>query len=376
MPQGPLSRYRDHVQSGEFYHDPIQELAAQKLADLFDALKNYTPLTGAKGWRARFGLGKRVVPPTPPRGIYMYGDVGRGKSMLMDLFYDSALVEKKRRVHFHDFMQDVHARLHAFRHSKDRDEADPIPPIARDLAEEAWLLCFDEFQVTDITDAMILGRLFEHLFERGVVVVATSNRIPDDLYKNGLQRQNFLPFIEMIKAKLDLLELNSPNDYRMRSLTGAEVFFIGLGPETRAAMDRLFTRLTEGARVAAGELSVKGRILEVPQMGAGVARFRFEQLCNRPLGPGDFIAIAARFHTLVIDDIPALGPEKRDQAKRFATLIDSMYEHKTNLVASYEVAPEELYPAGDYSFEFERTVSRLTEMKTEAFWGLAHVASS
>jgi cell division protein ZapE len=375
MPDSPLSIYRERVKAGELTRDQIQELAAEKLSSLFYALKKYEPQTGKQGWRERFGLGKRTVPPTPPQGIYMFGDVGRGKSMMMDLFYDAVPVEKKRRVHFHDFMQDVQARLHSFRQTKTKDESDPIPPIASDLAEEAWLLCFDEFQVTDITDAMILGRLFEQLFAKGVVVVATSNRIPDDLYKDGLQRQNFLPFIDMIKEKLDVYELNSPTDYRLRALTGAEVYFIGTAEERKADVDSIFAKLTEGATVAADKIKIKGREIEVPQTGAGVARFTFEELCARPLGPGDFIKLAGTYHTLVIDGIPTLSPENRDQAKRFVTLIDAMYEHKTNLVASFAAEPIELYPEGDYAFEFQRTVSRLIEMRTEEFWGWAHIGA-
>ncbi|MDP2699476.1 cell division protein ZapE [Thalassospira sp.] len=373
MTDGPLERYRTKIASGELAHDPMQELCAEKLQSLFNALRDYRPHTGATGWRARFGLTRRREEPQPPQGLYIYGEVGRGKSMLMDLFFDTVPVAEKRRVHFHDFMQDVHDRLHRFRTSKTDDDSDPIPPIAHDLAAAAWLLCFDEMQVTDITDAMILGRLFEHLFDKGVVIVTTSNRMPDDLYKNGLQRQNFLPFIDMIKQKLDVLELASPTDYRMRNLTASDVFVWPADANTPAKIDRLFATLTEGARVSADSLTVKGRKIAISAAGAGVARFTFEELCTRPLGPGDYIALATHFHTIVIDLIPKMPDSRRDWAKRFGTLIDAMYEHKTKLVCAMETPPGDLYTDGDYAFEFQRTVSRLTEMRSQEYLDLTHL---
>lgn len=374
MTDGPLSRYRAKITNGELSHDPMQELCAEKLQSLKNALAHYEPATGTGGWRERFGLTRRRDEPTPPLGLYIYGEVGRGKSMLMDLFYETIDIENKRRVHFHDFMQDVHERMHRFRQTKKKDDADPIPPIAKDLADNAWLLCFDEMQVTDITDAMILGRLFEHLFEQGVVIVTTSNRVPDDLYKDGLQRQNFLPFIDMIKRKLDVLELASPTDYRMRNLTAADVYLYPTARDKAVAkIDAMFATLTEGARVSPDSLTVKGRKIEISAAGAGVAKFSFDELCTRPLGPGDYIALATHFHTIVIDYIPKLPDSRRDWAKRFGTLIDAMYEHKTKLICAIECDPNEIYTDGDYSFEFQRTVSRLTEMRSQEYLNMAHL---
>lgn len=373
MTEGPLSRYRTKIANGDLAHDPMQELCAEKLQSLFNALSDYRPNNGKGTWRERFGLTKRRNDPEPPQGLYIYGEVGRGKSMLMDLFYETVPVEKKRRVHFHDFMQDVQARLHKFRQTRKDDESDPIPPIAKDLADQAWLLCFDEMQVTDITDAMILGRLFEKLFDLGVVIVTTSNRHPDDLYKNGLQRQNFLPFIDMIKEKLDVLELASRTDYRMRHLTASDVFVYPADENTPARIDEMFATVTEGARVAPDSLRIKGRDIKISAAGAGVARFSFEELCTRPLGPGDYIAIATHFHTIVIDLIPQMPASRRDWAKRFGTLIDAMYEHKTNLICAMETVPDDLYTDGDYSFEFQRTVSRLTEMRSQEYLDLPHL---
>ena len=373
MTDGPLSRYRAKITKGELSHDPMQELCAEKLQSLFKALNHYEPQTGSGGWRERFGLTRRREEPEPPQGLYIYGEVGRGKSMLMDLFYETVAVDRKRRVHFHDFMQDVHDRMHRFRKTKSKDDADPIPPIARDLANDAWLLCFDEMQVTDITDAMILGRLFEQLFDHGVVIVTTSNRMPDDLYKDGLQRQNFLPFIDMIKQKLDVLELASPTDYRMRNLTAADVFVFPAGHDAKTTIDEMFATVTEGARVAPDSLTNKGRTIEISAAGAGVARFTFDELCTKPLGPGDYIAIATHFHTIVIDLIPKLPDSRRDWAKRFGTLIDAMYEHKTKLICAIECDPSEIYTDGDYSFEFQRTVSRLTEMRSQEYLDMPHL---
>ncbi|RCK43322.1 ATPase [Thalassospira profundimaris] len=370
---GPLPRYRKKIANGELSHDAMQELCAEKLQSLFNALSDYRPNNGKGTWFERFGLAKRRNDPEPPQGLYIYGEVGRGKSMLMDLFYETVPVEHKRRVHFHDFMQDVHDRLHKFRKTRSDSDSDPIPPIAKDLAKQAWLLCFDEMQITDITDAMIVGRLFEQLFDQGVVVVTTSNRVPDDLYKDGLQRQNFLPFIDIIKDKLDVLELASRTDYRMRHLTAADVFVYPADDKTPARIDELFAKVTEGARVEASSLRVKGRDIAIRAAGAGVARFSFEELCTRPLGPGDYIALATHFHTIVIDLIPQMPPSRRDWAKRFNTLIDAMYEHKTNLICAMETSPEDLYPDGDFSFEFQRTVSRLTEMRSQEYLDQPHL---
>lgn len=371
MPDGPLTRYRAQIAAGALTYDTMQELAVEKLASLHHALADYRPETGSGGWRARFGLARRRLPPQPPQGLYLFGEVGRGKSMLMDLFFSAAPVQRKRRVHFHDFMQDVHNRLHGLRSDRAAAQSDPIPPVAAALAEEAWLLCFDELQVTDITDAMILGRLFEQLFARGVVVVCTSNRPPGDLYKDGLQRQNFLPFIDMIQEKLDVLELASATDYRLRRLQDGAVFHFGA--DQNAALQDAFAGLTEGAKVGPDHLVIKGREVHIPLAGAGVARFSFEDLCTRPLGPGDYIALAVHFHTLVLSDIPRIPAAKRDWAKRFVTLIDALYEHRVNLVAGFAAPLDTLYPDGDYAFEFKRCISRLVEMKSREYLALPHL---
>jgi|TARA_R110001583_G_scaffold184213_3_gene343366 cell division protein ZapE len=373
MSDGPLARYRKKIADGDLAYDAMQELCAEKLQSLFNAVRDYRPNNGKGTWYERFGLTKRRNDPEPPQGLYIYGEVGRGKSMLMDLFYETAPVEHKRRVHFHDFMQDVHEWLHKFRKTRTSEDSDPIPPLARDLADQAWLLCFDEMQITDITDAMIVGRLFEKLFDHGVVVVTTSNRVPDDLYKDGLQRQNFLPFINMIKEKLDILELASRTDYRMRNLTAADVFVYPADDNSPARIDELFAKVTEGARVDASSLRVKGRDIAIRAAGAGVARFSFEELCTRPLGPGDYIALATHFHTIVIDLIPQIDRSRSDWAKRFNTLIDAMYEHKTNLICAMATNPEHLYTSGDFSFEFQRTVSRLTEMRSQEYLDQPHL---
>ncbi len=296
----------------------------------------------------------------------MWGGVGRGKSMLMDLFHETAPVTS-RRVHFHEFMGRVHDRLGKARAR--RDVSDPIPPVAKAFASEAKLLCFDEFQVTQIADAMILSRLFEHMFERGVCVVATSNRHPDDLYKDGLNRHLFLPFIDLLKDKCDVFELASERDYRLERLTEAPVWYVG---EASAALDHTFDRLTLGAVPHGCELTVQGRKVPVERQAAGVARFTFEELCMRPLGPQDYLTIAATFHTVVLDGIPKLTPANRDEAARFVTLIDALYEAKVKLVASAAAEPDDLYPDGKGSFEFRRTASRLHEMRSAEYMSEEH----
>ena len=289
--------------------------------------------------------------------------------MLLDLLFETAPVAKKRRVHFHEFMQARHAFLREAR-ARGAGQDDLIAEAARAVAEEARLLCFDELQVTDIADAMILGRLFERLFEADVVIVATSNRPPDDLYKNGLNRQLFMPFIGLLKNKLDLVEIAGPQDFRLQQLMAAPVYHAPLGPAAEEAMDRAWRRLTAGAAPQRMTLDVGGRPLLVEREAAGVARFSFEELCARPLGPADYLAIAERFHTVLLENIPRLIPAKREEAARFRVLIDALYEAKVKLVASADAQPHELYPAGDQSFEFERTASRLMEMRSEAYLAL------
>ncbi len=350
----PNQALAEAVDAGRLQPDPVQARAADLLTHLWNNLAE---------WRDRKpGLfGRRAA---SPRGVYLYGGVGTGKSLMMDLFFETAPVAIKRRVHFHQFLQEVQTRITEERAKKDRD---PLPRVAKAIAKEARLLCFDELQVTDVGDAMILGRLFKGLFAEGVVMVATSNRHPDELYKNGLNRQLFEPFIDMIKAQLFLYELDSGRDYRLERLEAAPVYYAPLGTDADAAMDAAFERLTTGAKPRACTLAVKGRLLDVPREAAGVARFSFEDLCDRPLGPGDYLALADRFHTLMIDHIPLLTPDKRDQAKRFVTLIDALYEIKTKLVVSAAAQPDGLYPEGDYAFEFQRTASRLMEMRSHDY---------
>ena len=352
----PLDAYRKRAAQGLIEADPAQERAAERLDTLARALARWRP----DAW---FGGG------APPRGLYLWGPVGRGKSMLMDVFFEAAPVARKRRVHFHEFMLARHAFLRRARENgQERDQL--IQQAAKQVSDEARLLCFDEFQVTDIADAMILGRLFERLFEAGVVVVATSNRPPDDLYKNGLNRQLFTPFIGLIKQKLDVIEISGPKDYRLAHLMAAPVYYAPLGPAAEESMERAWTRLTHGAAPQAVLLDVGGRELRVEREAAGVARFSFEELCARPLGAADYLEIAERFHTVLLENVPRLSPSMREEAARFRTLIDALYEAKVKLIMSADARPDVLYPAGDQSFEFERTASRLMEMQSEAYLAL------
>jgi cell division protein ZapE len=316
-------------------------------------------------------------PAPAPRGIYVYGEVGRGKTFLMDLFFDAVRVERKRRAHFHAFMLDVHQRIHAWRQSRKRGEVlgdDPIAPVAAALAEDALLLCFDEFSVRDIADAMILARLFRALFAAGVVVVATSNVAPEDLYKDGLNRALFLPFLDLLRERMEVVELTARLDYRLQKLKRAPVYYCPDDAEAEAAMDAAFARLTGQARGAARELSLLGRKLDVPQAVDGVARFGFDDLCRRPLGAADFLALAEEFHTLFVDHIPVLAEGERNAAKRFITLVDALYDQKVKLVAAAAAGPDALYPAGSgaEAFEFARTASRLIEMRSLDYLAAPH----
>ncbi len=359
--RGPLALYRGRRREGALKPDPAQELAAEKLQSLWRALADYKPGNGERGWRARLGLARASEPP--PLGLYLYGGVGRGKSMLMDMFFATAPLARKRRVHFYAFMLEVHERIHNRRSEK----GDPIGPVAQAIAEAATLLCFDEFHVTDIADAMILGRLFAALFEAGVVVVATSNRAPDDLYKDGLQRERFLPFIDLFKEKLDILELDGGRDYRLARFAGRRVYHMPADAAAHQALAQAFADLTEGAAGTPLTLLMQGRSIAVPRTAKDVAWLTFEELCAQPLGAADYLALCRRFHTFILEGIPQLGADQRNEAKRFAIFIDTLYEAHGNLIASAAVSPQELYIEGDGSFEFARTVSRLMEMQSDDY---------
>jgi cell division protein ZapE len=370
---GPLARYRAGVAAGRIKPDPAQEAVARRLDRLHFELSGYRPSSVQASWRSLFKLDKhRPV----PRGLYIYGSVGRGKSMVMDLFFAAASVAKKRRVHFHAFMGEVHARLHVLRQTHKNSVSDPLVHVAAEIAEQAWLLCFDEFVVNDIADAMILGRLFEILLNSGVVVVATSNFVPADLYKNGLQRERFEPFIAMIEQRLDVVSLDGPTDYRLMRLAGRPVYFSPLGPQATAELDRAWHDLTDDAEGRPLDIPVLGRTLAVPRFAHGVARFTFADLCVKPLGAPDYLALAARVHTVMIDDVGTLTAAKHNEARRFITLIDTLYEAKTKLLMTMAAPPAKLYPEGTGAFEFTRTVSRLMEMQSADYLAVSAVAEA
>lgn len=352
-----IEGYNRRVAEQEIEPDAAQAALAIRLEELETELAAYRPKNGM--------LAKVFSKPlVPPKGLYIWGLVGRGKTMLMDLFFEETSFEPKRRAHFHEFMADVHDRIGEARKTVD---GDPIPCVAEGIAKEARLLCFDELHVTDIADAMILGRLFEALFAAGTVVVATSNARPSELYKNGLNRQLFLPFISSLEKRLDVVELGAKKDFRLDKLSGETLYFHPIDTAARAALDAHWKRLTGNHPGKPQTLDVKGRKVQVPVASMGVARFQFADLCDQPLGANDYIHIAHAFHTVIIDGIPLLTPDRRDVARRFINLVDALYDGRICLIASAAAEPSALYPKGDGADLFQRTASRLTEMRSEAY---------
>ncbi|HYG48462.1 MAG TPA: cell division protein ZapE [Allosphingosinicella sp.] len=360
-------RYRALIGAGELRPDPDQERAVAVLDRIAGELRTAPRKTS---WARLFGKS-----PPAPRGAYLWGGVGRGKSMLMDLAFEAIPAEPKRRVHFHEFMLEVHERLRA---ERVKEEGDPIPPVARAIAVEARLLAFDEMVINNAADAMILSRLFGQLLENGVTVVTTSNRPPRDLYLGGLNRELFLPFIDLIERELDVVPLNGPTDYRLERLGGFPTWYVPNGPEATRALSDAFFRLTDfsvedRAKVPGEDIMVQGgRVLHVPKSLKGVAVFSFRRLCGEARGAADYLAVARRFHTVILVGIPVMGPDRRNEAARFVTLIDALYEHKVKLLAAADAPPDGLYPAGDGAFEFQRTASRLAEMQSREYLAAGH----
>lgn len=359
-----MMQYERALTSGRLQPDPAQRDAARALDALF------VPLSSAPEKRL-FGLlgGKR----TPASGLYLWGDVGRGKSMLMDMFTSAIQQQKKtRRIHFHAFMLDVHKRLFAFRQIAGGD--DLMPRLIASLVDEVEVLCLDEMQVHDVTDAMLLSRLFAGLLDGGVAVIFTSNRAPRDLYQGGLQRDQFLKFVDLLEARMPIVELRSPHDYRLRQLKAmARTYVYPLGEEADAFLLHGWQEMTHGQPSEPVSLDVQGRVLRLDKHRHGIAWLTFEELCVRPLGSNDYLELAIHCHTLLLQGIPALSPEYRNEAKRFVTLIDALYDHRVKLIATAATAPQDIYPAGDGNFEFHRTVSRLMEMQSESYLALAHL---
>lgn len=364
-----LQRYTHLVEIGAISRDAAQERVARALDRLLDevATKRLAAKSSALGWL----FGKKRDTQAPLKGLYIHGGVGRGKTMLMDMFFELAPVKRKRRVHFNDFMTEVHDRI--AQHRKARKEGstredDPIPPVAQALAEQAWLLCFDEFTVTDIADAMILSRLFSALFAAGVVLVATSNVAPQDLYRDGLNRQLFLPFIAILERHAEVMGLDGDTDYRMAKINRLPVYLTPLSPDTAREMDKVWAAAIGNAEAAPDFITIKSRKVEVPLAAGRAARFSFADLCEKPLAAREYLAIAERYDTIMIEDIPVLDPTLRNATKRLILLVDTLYDRKARVIVSAETSPDKLYagrPGTTEAFEFDRTVSRLMEMQSK-----------
>ncbi len=365
--------YQSLISSGAIEPDAAQEEVAEAFAGLEQRLARYKPLR-KQGLLGRLFADKDDV---PPRGLYVHGDVGRGKTMLMDLFFQHSEVEHKRRAHFHEFMAEVHERIYGFRQNIARGEiadGDVIALTAASIFDQVWLLCFDEFHVTDIADAMILGRLFARLFDLGTVVVATSNVAPDELYKGGLNRALFLPFIAQISEHMEVLRLDARTDFRLEKLAGVKMWLVPAGREADASLDSAWIKMTGNAPCRPRDISIKGRVLHVPCSAHGVARFSFADICEKPLAASDYLRLARDYHTLMIDRIPVMDYAMRNAARRFITLIDTLYDNGVKLMASAEADPLSLYVAsdGNEANEFKRTSSRLIEMSSESYLALPH----
>lgn len=376
MTHGPLPAYRARVTAGELAPDTAQEAAAMRLHALWETLRGYDPPAPGPVAKPRllgrlFGSRPPAAPATP-KGLYLVGQVGRGKSMLMDLFFAEAEVPRRRRIHFHRFIQEAHARFHA--HKREHPEIDdPIPPLADRIAAEAALLCFDEFQVHDIADAMILGRLFQALFDRGVVTVATSNTAPDDLFRGQPGRDAFLPFIAILNRHVDVHLLDSARDFRRQRDRAFATWHVPADARADMALDEVFRAMGGGERPRPVDLTVMGRTLRVPLAAGKVARFDFEALCGTALGAGDYLAIAERFHTVVLDAVPRLSPDNFDKARRFIVLVDTLYDQRVKLYASAAAMPDQLYMRGENAAMFERTASRLEEMRSQDYLDSEHL---
>jgi cell division protein ZapE len=378
MASSVTAQYAAGIAAGQVESDDAQRAVVATMARLEAQLVEYrlARKSSPLGWL----FASRASTQPRVKGLYIYGDVGRGKTMLMDMFFETSPVERKRRAHFHEFMLDVHERIFAFRQQMkagERADEDPIKHVAEELAAQAWLLCFDEFHVTDIADAMILGRLFTQLFALGIVMVATSNVPPDDLYKDGLNRALFVPFIDILKEQMDVVRLDARTDFRLEKLAGLPVWYVPDDAAADAALDDAWRRLASGHRGDAQDLALKGRSVHVPRAFMGVARFSFHDLCEAPLAAADYLRIAREYHTVILDHVPAMTYDNRNAAKRFIILIDTLYDLNVKLIASAAAEPDALYCAdeGFEAQEFKRTASRLIEMRSEAFLARPHGAA-